>query len=101
MPTKFVDASLSFLTSTMNASLAQAQLPASQKHTNILLLLKKPDLDSTAINNSRTVLNVQCSQTSYLFLINSVNSTPTISTLPQISLQEKALNRNGHVVSLV
>ena len=41
-----------------NASLQSAKLPASQKHTIVLLRLKKPTLDEADLNSYRPISNL-------------------------------------------
>ena len=61
MPTllhEHVDLLPPHVTAVVNASLSQGRLPDSQKHAIILLLIKKPGLDSADMANFRPVSNL-------------------------------------------
>ena len=55
---EFVDVLLHYLTSMVNASLAQGRLPTSQKHAIVMPLLKKTGLDTADMANFRPVSNL-------------------------------------------
>ena len=55
---EFVDVLLPYLTSMVNASLAQGRLPTSQKHAIVTPLLKKTGLDTADMANFRPVSNL-------------------------------------------
>lgn len=55
---EFVDVLLPYLTSMVNASLAQGRLPASQRHAIVTPLLKKTGLNTADMSNFRPVSNL-------------------------------------------
>ena len=55
---EFVDVLLPYLTSMVNASLAQGRLPTSQRHAVVTPLLKKTGLDTADMSNFRPVSNL-------------------------------------------
>ena len=55
---EFIDLLLPYLTSMVNASLAQGRLPSSEKHAIVTPLLKKTGLDTADITNYRPVSNL-------------------------------------------
>jgi len=55
---EFVDVLLPYLTSMVNASLAQGRLPISQKHAIVTPLIKKTGLDTADMANFRPVSNI-------------------------------------------
>jgi hypothetical protein len=55
---EFVDLLLPYLTSMVNASLAQGRLPPSERHAIVPPLLKKPGLDTGDMANYRPVSNL-------------------------------------------
>jgi hypothetical protein len=55
---EFVDLLLPYLTSMVNASLAQGRLPPSERHAIVTPLLKKPGLDTADMANYRPVSNL-------------------------------------------
>ena len=55
---EFVDLLLPYLTSMVNASLAQGRLPSSERHAIVTPLLKKPGLDTADVSNYRPVSNL-------------------------------------------
>ena len=52
-----VDILLPYVTAMVNASLPDGQLPSSQKHAVVILLLKKPGLYANWLKNYRPVSN--------------------------------------------
>jgi len=55
---KFTDLLLPYITSMVNASLADGLLPSSQKHAIVSPLLKKPGLDVADMANYRPMSNL-------------------------------------------
>ena len=55
---EFVDLLLPYLTSMVNASLAQGRLPLSQRHVGVTPLLKKTGFDPADMSNFRLVSNL-------------------------------------------
>jgi len=89
---------LPYLTSMVNASLAQGRLPVSQRHAIVTPLLKKTGLDTADMSNFRPVSNlsfmskvvkraVASQLTEYLSASSLLHAT-----VPAVSISEEALD---------